>query len=304
MRVVKRTFGGFAAAFGAVAILAAAAEAGTVTAASGPFQVNGKEATVAPGKPVVLKAGDVLTTMGSQVTWRSDTGDDVVFDAGSVAREEETNTDGAAVFMVKGSATGVLSDRTLLGVAAGWVNAPQKSKTKVVVDATPGRESTGASFRAVEGAASVRYRSYKMYLMPAHSLTLDVDPAAPGKLCFRTGQQNAGEVEVHKSAASGFDIVAFVPKASLGCITDEPDNKTKICNDINSLKTAKLRIETRFQKEPNRASIGPGTCALIDNATGAIEVLFTAVKFEILERAINLTTEFSTLAQSNFSDVK
>jgi hypothetical protein len=43
---------------------------------------------------------------------------------------------------------------------------------------------------------------------------------------------------------------------------------------------------------------------LIDNATGAIEVLFTAVKFEILERAINLTTEFSTLAQSNFSDVK
>ena len=43
---------------------------------------------------------------------------------------------------------------------------------------------------------------------------------------------------------------------------------------------------------------------MIDNATGAIELAFSAVKFEILERAITLTSEFSTLAQSNFSDVK
>jgi len=90
----------------------------------------------------------------------------------------------------------------------------------------------------------------------------------------------------------------------LGCFTDEPDNKTKICDDINSLKTAKIKLESKFAKATNTASIGPGTCALVDNTTGAIQVLFTAVKFEILERAISLTTEFSTLAQSNFSDVK
>jgi len=288
----------------AVLAVAAVAEAGSITSATGPFQVNGKDVTLAPGKPLALKAGDVLSTGKSQVTYRSETGDDVVFDAGSSAREEEVNTEGAAVFMLTGSATGVLSDRTLLGVAAGWVNAPAKSKTRVTVDATPGREAMGASFRAVEGAATIRYRSFKMYLMPAHSVTLDVDPDKPGNLCFRTGQANAGDVEIHKSAAAGGDIVASVPKASLGCFTDEADNKTKICDDINSLKTAKIRLETRFAKGTNAASIGPGTCALIDNATGAIQVLFTAVKFEILERAISLTSEFATLAQSNFSDVK
>jgi len=99
-------------------------------------------------------------------------------------------------------------------------------------------------------------------------------------------------------------IVAYVPKASLGCVTDEPGNKTRLCNDINSLKTAKIRLETKFGSTTNTAAIGPGTCAVIDNATGAIELAFSAVKFEILERAITLTSEFSTLAQSNFSDVK
>jgi hypothetical protein len=287
----------------ALLALAAAAQAGTITSASGPIQVNGKDVAVAAGKSVALKAGDTFSTMAAKVTYRSETGDDITFEPGSSVREEEVNSDGAAVFMLKGSASGMLSDRTLLGVAAGWVNAPQKAKARVTVDATPGRENAGASFRAVDGSATIRYRSFKMFLMPAHSVTLDIDPAAPGSLCFRTGQQNAGDVEIHKTAGGG-DIVASVPKATLGCFTDEPQNKTKICDDINSLKTAKIKLESRFPKGTNTASIGPGTCALIDNATGAIQVLFTAVKFEILERAISLTTEFSTLAQSNFSDVK
>jgi hypothetical protein len=303
MSLVKSAILKFAPSACAVLALAAAAQAGTITSASGPIQVNGKDVKVEAGKTVALKAGDTFSTMTSKVSYRSETGDDITFDAGSSVREEEVNSDGAAVFMLKGSAAGTLSDRTLLGVAAGWVNAPQKTKAKVAVDATPGRENAGATFRAVDGAATIRYRSYKMYLMPAHSVTLDIDPAAPGNLCFRTDQRNAGDVEIHKSAGGG-DIVASIPKATLGCFTDEPDNKTKICDDINSLKTAKIKLETRFAKGANTASIGPGTCALIDNATGAIQVLFTAVKFEILERAISLTTEFSTLAQSNFSDVR
>jgi len=304
MRTVKFTFRKFASSACALVALATAAQAGSIMSATGPIQINGKDVTVAPGKPVVLKTGDTFSTLAAKVVYRSETGDDVTFDAGSSAREEEVNADGAAVFMLKGSATGTLSDRTLVGVAAGWVNAPQKSKTKVTVDATPGRENTGASFRAVEGAATIRYRSYRMYLMPAHSVTLDIDPAAPGNLAFRTGQQNAGDVEIHRTVAAGSDIVASVPKASLGAFTDEPGNKTKVYDDINSLKTAKIKLESRFAKGTNSASIGPGTSALIDNATGAIEVLFTAVKFEILERAISLTTEFATLAQSNFSDVR
>ena len=50
------------------------------------------------------------------------------------------------------------------------------------------------------------------------------------------------------------------------------------------------------------AIVPPGDI-VIDNATGDIQVSFTAVEFVILERAISLTQEFSTLSQSNFSDV-
>lgn len=284
--------------------LTGVAQAGTITGADGAFKVNGQEQSLTGGKTLALKKGDLVDTGTSTVKYRSDSGDEITFETGSVVREEETTSFAAGAFLLKGAAKGVLSEKTQLGVAAGWVNGGKGSRATVLVEAAGGRESSEALFRAVEGAAWIRYRAFAVNLQPAHTVTLDIDPAAPGTLCFRTGQQNAGDVDIVKTVPGG-DITMSIPKATLGCINDEGSDKTKICNDINSLKTAKIRISTRFTgKENGTASIGPGTCALIDNATGAIEVLFSAVKFEILERAISLTTEFSTLAQSNFSDVK
>lgn len=288
----------------AFSLAAVSAEAGTITAATGAFTVNGSSVKLEAGKTLTLKKDDKFDTGQSSVTYRSDTGDLVTFEPGSVGREDETTDAAAGVFLVKGSASGVLTGKTQVGVAAGWITAKTAVRTKVYVDAIAGRENSEAQFRAVEGSAWINYRAFNVTLLPAHTVTLNIDPSALGTFCFRTGQQNAGEVEVRKTTAAG-EIVASVPKATLGCFTDETNNKTKICNDINSLKTAKIRLQTLFSgKSDNTAAIGPGTCALIDNATGAIQVLFAAVKFEILERAIGLTSEFSTLAQSNFSDVK
>lgn len=290
-----------------LAVSAVAAQAGTITSASGPFKVNGKDVTLESGQTIATKAGDEIVTGKSSVVWRSDNGDNVSLDAGTVAREHPTTATSAAVFLVRGSATGMVSEKTLIGSAAGWAGAPQGKKSKVLVESLPGREYESGLFRAVEGTATVNYRQYRVLLPAAHSVTLDVDPAAPGLLQFRSGQQNAGEVEIRKAVREGQadEISVWVPKATSGSFTDEPNDKTKICDDINSLKTAKLRIQTRFAaKGENNASIGPGTCATVDNATGAIQLLFAPVSFEILERAISLTTEFSTLAQSNFSDVK
>jgi hypothetical protein len=295
------------AALAALTVSAAAAQAGTITAASGPFRVNAKDVTLASGQTLVTKTGDEISTGKSSVVWRSDNGDNVTLDLGTVAREEPTTQETAAIFVLRGSAAGMVGEKTVVGVAAGWAGAAKGNRAKVLVEATPGREASEGLFRAVEGSAVVNYRQYATLLPTAHSVTLDIDRAAPGALWFRTGQQNAGDVEIHKTVREGQpdEIVLWVPKATSGAFTDEPQDKTKICDDVNSLKTAKIRIETRFQaKGKNNASIGPGTCAVVDNATGAIQLLFTAVRFEILERAISLTTEFSTLAQSNFSDVK
>jgi hypothetical protein len=287
-----------------LALSAVAAQAGTVTGSSGPFKVNGAAATVPAGGSLALKRNDVVDTMGSSVSYRSDTGDALTLERGSLVREEETTATAAGLFVLKGAVTGIISDKTQVGVAAGWASAPAGQKCKVLVECTPGREAREALFRAVEGSAYISYRSFNALLLPQHSVTLDIDPNLPGTLRFRTGQQNAGEVKVARTVAAG-EIIAWVPKASLGSIEDQPENKTKVCNDINSLKSAKIRLQTRFAgKGENTAAIGPGTCALIDNATGAIQVLFAAVQFEILDRAISLTSEFSTLAQSNFSDVK
>ena len=295
------------AAVVALAASAAAAQAGTITAASGPFKVNDKDVTLTGGETLAVKAGDEISTGKSSVVWKSDTGDNVNLDVGTVAREEATTPDSAAIFVSQGSATGMLSDKTLIGASAGWAGAPAGEKSKILVEAAPGREAGEALFRAVEGTGSVTYRQYRVVLPAQHSVTLDVDPSAPGSLWFRTGQQNAGDVEVYKTVREGEtdEIVLWVPKATSGAFTDEPNDKTKIANDPNSLKTAKIRIQTRYQaKGENNAAIGPSTSAVVDNATGTIQLSFTPVRFEILERAINLTTEFSTLAQSNFSDVK
>jgi hypothetical protein len=303
MRLATSSLTAFALSACAALAAASSAEAGTITAATAEFTVNGKSVTLESGKTLALKKGDLVDAKKSGVSYRSDTGDALLIEAGSVVREEETTTVAAGLFIMKGSVTGTLSEKTQLGAAAGWMTAGKGAKAKVLVESTAGHEDKEALFRAVEGGASVSYRAFTVHLPPAHSVTLDIDAAAPGTLCFRTGQQNAGEVEIDKATTAG-QILAFVPKASLGCFTDDAGNKTRICNDINSLKTAKIRLETRFGATTNTAAIGPGTCAVIDNATGAIELAFAAVKFEILERAITLTSEFSTLAQSNFSDVK
>lgn len=294
-------------ALAVLAASAAAAQAGTITSASGPFKLNAKDVTLEPGQTIVTKANDHIATGKSSVVWKSDNGDNVTLDVNTVAREQPTTQTSAAIFLISGSATGLLSEKTLIGSAAGWGSSTKGAKSKVLVEAVPGREGATGLFRAVEGGAYVTYRQFHARLPAAHSVTLDIDAKAPGTLRFRTGQQNVGEVEIGKTVREGQsdEIVLWVPKATAGSFNDEPQDKTKICDDINSLKTAKVRIQTRFQaKGENNASIGPGTCAQVDNATGAIQLLFTAVSFEILERAISLTTEFSTLAQSNFSDVR
>jgi hypothetical protein len=303
MRFAKSSLTVFTMAACATFAAAASAEAGTITAATGGFDVNGQPTTLESGKTLTLKKGDIVDTKQSNVSYKSDTGDALLVESGSVVREEETTEVAAGLYVVKGAVTGTLSDKTQIGAAAGWMTAGKGAKARVLVEPATGHEDREVLFRAIEGTASVNYHAFTVHVPPAHSVTISADPAAGGTLLFRTGQQNAGEVEIDKATTAG-QMLAFVPKASLGRFSDEPGNKTRICNDINSLKTAKIRLETKFGSSKNDASIGPGTCAVIDNATGAIELAFSAVKFEILETAITLTSEFSTLAQSNFSDVK
>lgn len=292
-----------AAAIALLLLAAAPAAAGEITSATGPIRVNDQEVVVRPGEPLALGEGDVVETLGANVAWRSVAGDRVTLEPGTTARADGEDDGIDYLFVESGAAYGTLGDKTALGATAGWASAAEGEMGKVFLEVPANRAGSEASFRCVEGGIWARYHGYAVWLPGQHSVTLAVDPNAPDVLGFRTSQQNEGEIQVVKSAGNG-QILAFVPKATIGRMRPEGSDKTRIENDITSLKTGKIRLETRYPGKPDQeAALGPGTYALIDNETGTIELAVIDVEFVILQRAVSLTQEFATLAQSNFSDV-
>lgn len=305
-----------AAAVALFALAPQSALAGSITGATGPIKVNDKARTLRQGEKLELEEGDRVEAGKSTVTWTSASGDVLTLEPGTSAlatgTTDERDADGKEfkieyLFLEWGAATGQISTRTSLGTSAGWMGTPggAKAKTTVFVEVPERTKFTKSQFRAVKGTAWVRYHKFRVGLNEGHSIVLTVDPNDPNTLGFRTGQQNRSEVEVILDLSRDNRIVAKVPRATSGSLSPEVGNKTKVANDITSLKTGKIEIETRFAgREPKTAQLGPGTSARIDNETGDIQVAFEAVAFEILESAIMLTSEFSTIAQSNFADVK
>jgi len=274
-----------------MATFSVAADAGVISSATGPIQVNGKQVVIKDGQPLTLEAGDVIETLDA----------------------EDGVEDGIDYLFVKsGTVYGTVSGKTSFGGTAGWASAPGQDEadegaaaplSKIFLEVPVNRPGSEATFRSIDGGTWIRYHDYRVWVPAQHSVTLAVDPARPARMAFRTSQQNAGDVRVIKFVGGG-DIHANVPKATVGRIAPEGRTKTRIDNDIASLKTGAIRLKTKYPgRDDQTAAIGPGTFAIIDNATGDIAVSFSAVEFVILERAIGLTQEFSTLAQSNFSDV-
>ncbi len=276
--------------------------AGTISSATGPITINGRVVTVEPGKPIELAEGDTVSCGDAIVEWVSASGDRVTLDKGSTFHAEGVANGVDHLFVDSGAAYGDLSGKTAIGSSSGWMSAPAGQKVKALLQVPTERAGGEATFRAISGSAYIRYHDYTTMLPEQHTVTMAVDPSSPATLAFRTSQQNAGDIEVRRKVGGG-ELIAFVPKATIGRLAPTADGKTRIENDITSLKTGKIRIETRFGGTPQRAALGPGTYAFVDNETGSIEVSFTAVEFVILDRAISLTSEFATLSQSNFSDV-
>lgn len=293
-----------AAAAAVLALTAGLAEAGSLTEASGPVTVNGNEVTVDPANPIAMKLGDVVDTGSSTATFTTNGGDKFNLEPGSTARADGEENGVDSLFLKWGAVFATLSGTSTLGVAASWVTTAEGEGTsEVYVEAPQGRSAGEALFRSIRGGVWLRYHSFNTWLPERHAVSLEVNSAEPQYFAFRTDQQNRGTVDLVKKLGGG-EIIARIPRATSGTVEPVDPNKTKICNDVTSLKTGKIELETKFSgRKPKQAALGAGACALIDNLTGDIALVFEAVAFEILDRAISLTSEFSTLAQSNFADV-
>jgi Ca2+-binding RTX toxin-like protein len=257
-----------AALIGGLALFAAASDAlagQIVEAAGGQIKVNGKAVAV----PVAVNKGDVVETGSATATFRSDAGDVITLDRNTVAKGEGTEGGIEYLFVKSGVATGNLSEKTTLGVAASWATAPKGMRTEVRVEAPADRAASEGRFRTISGGTWLRNDDYTTWLPAQHSVTLWRDATKKGSMCFRTSQQNTGKVDVVRTVAGG-NIRVIVPRAASGCVEDFKGNKTKISNDFTSNKQEKVRVETEFASS-STAEIGPGGYAVIDNQTGAIE---------------------------------
>ena len=263
-----RSFVSFVLAAAVVATaFAGDAFAGTLTSATGPIKVNGKEAKL----PVEIKKGDVIETGSSAATFKSDAGDLITLDRATKAKSEGSVEGVEYLFIASGSAQADLSNKTSLGVATSWATAAKDMRTEVRVEAPADRASTEGRFRTIKGGTWLRNEPYAVWLPEAQSVTLWSDAKKPGGMCFRTSQQNTGRVEVTKQVGAGA-IHASVPRATNGCVESLANNKTKVSNEITSNKQEKIQVWTEFGSKA-KADVGPGTYAVIDNQTGGIEVI-------------------------------
>jgi hypothetical protein len=244
------------------------ADAGQIVSATGPVTVNKKQVSAA--QPIVLKANDVVSTgPGVTAVLRSDAGDEVRIDANSSVRHEGVDDGVEYLFVERGTATGTVAAKTAVGCASGWATAPAGGRAEVRVEVPPENAASEGRFRTLRGDAWIRNGDQAFWVPANHSVTVTTDPNSPGDACFRTAQQNAGEVTLRRTVSNG-NIYVRIPRATSGCVKEHPGDKSRISNDLTSNKLAKLQVTTDFGSKAS-AGIGPGGFALIDNQTGSIE---------------------------------
>lgn len=258
---------GVLAAVVLAAFAARSADAGQIVSATGPVTVNKKQ--VSATQPIVLKAGDVVSTgAGVTAVFRSDAGDEIRIDANSAVRHEGVDDGIEYVFVERGTATGTVAAKTSVGCGSGWATAPAGAKSEVRVEVPPENGSEGR-FRSLRGDTWIRNGSQAFWVPANHSVTVTTDPNTPGDACFRTAQQNSGDVTLRRTVSNG-NIFVKIPRATSGCVKEHAGDKTRISNDSTSNKLAKLQVTTDFGSKA-AAGIGPSGFALIDNQTGSIE---------------------------------
>jgi hypothetical protein len=296
-----RTWIRFAAAPLAVAVLAGAASAATVT------YPDGKTSKLVFGQEVTGPA-----TIHSEAGKEKDT---IVLRKGAVVRYLSTETDAKgnkaeSFFLKSGACDANTGYFTHLATPSFWA-FPEKQGTRASFYAeTFGADTAYA--RTAGGSAAVRllvtpaaHGDTQFQIGENQGVTLRM--AGAGDLRFTTDPHNEwrnGAVRLVYPVASGVTIDTYIPKATSGAVRPSPDlaGKTSVENAVTSWKSGSIRIITlRGTAVLGDGQIGPGVTATIDNATGTIEIGFKRIEFATLKAAVSLTSEFASLATSPLS---
>jgi hypothetical protein len=246
--------------------------------------------------PTGLKPGDIIT---GPADIKTKAGDILKVSKGSTLEVKAPDGDVELFFIKKGTVRGSIGAKTQVAVPFGWIAAAKDKKAEFYAESVPG----GRTFVKVnKGSAILATRANKLMLKAGQGIELWTEKAKVRSLCFSTRANNQGQVMLLSQVTGALEIELLIPKATTGCIYQvEGGKRTRIESDAGSWTGGKIAIRTRLSGvEGQTGTLGPGTFALIDNSTGKIEFGFVEVDFEIIKRAIALTSEFTALATSNF----
>ncbi|MHC4861789.1 MAG: hypothetical protein ACYTDY_17050 [Planctomycetota bacterium] len=205
-------------------------------------------------------------------------------------------------FVRTGFVRGVIGDKTQIAASVGWYAVPTGEEAEFYLETLGARRSI---FKTNQGTALVVYRLFSFLLKEGQGIEIWTRSENENDIAFKTDQGNPGDVVGMRLITADLNLFLVIPKATSGSVQAiQGGEKTHLRSDPGSWKGGKVGISTRLAGEPAQTgSIGPGTFAVIDNRTGEIEFGFVEVEFQIIERAISLTSEFTALATSNFFGV-
>lgn len=309
----------FAYLLSIIVLLAGTASAAAITSVTEGALHNGQpvDPESLTETPLEIAIGD---TVDGPATIETAAGDTVSVDPGSQVQlvaplpGEAEQKEGLELFFVKrGSARGKIGTKTEIACSIGWLSAPTEgSPVQFYVEEI---EKGRAFYRSNEGNALLVHNpdpenpdvpTYLIRLLEGNGIEINVpaDREKKGDLGFETQQGNPADVHIRALVTSSLAIDLDIPKATSGTI-EQDGPKTKLSSAATSFKGGKIIVGTEIDSEEMQSGeLGPGTFAFIDNVTGAFSVPFVEINFEIVKRDISLTSEFSTIAVSNFSSLK
>jgi hypothetical protein len=282
-----------------LAISSLVAGAAELTEAPGG-KLNGEAAASLPAK---LQAGDMIS---GPATIKTAAGETLLLSDDGMLEVKESQEEGKELFFVKaGSLRGQIGSGTSIAIPTGWLEAPKGQTVEFyarTMDAARGyvevRHGTGVVvYEASAGAEG--FPSYSFLLTDGQGI--EIWSPSQGNVGFMTSQNNPGDVAVSAQVTSVTEIRLLLPKATAGEMVQEDNGaKTLVRSEAGSWKGGEVRGEIYLHGEKTDVAVlGPGTFVRIDNITGKV-LSFAEVGFEIIKRAISLTSEFTAVAASNF----
>lgn len=256
-----------------------------------------------PGKlPATLKPGDVIH---GPATVKTAAGETLLLGNDGILVVQESDNDVELFYLKAGSLRGEIGEKTNVAVPTGWLASPKGQTVKFYARAI---DSARGFVEVLDGAGVVVYKGtpgregYPVYsFLLTTGQNIEIWSPSAGDVGFMSGQANPGEIVLAAQVTATTEVKLWIPKATAGeLIQEDSGQKTLVRSEAGSWKGGQIRGEIRVSGElKDNAILGPGTFVRIDNPTGKI-LSFSEVKFDIIKRAISLTSEFTSVATSNF----